>query len=258
VARQVERNRRLLDLGAVPQKDYELSVAEQRGLEENIRSHEATVASIEAQLRRFGVPDSSPGQLITTEIAAPFAGVITKAIAAPGEVVDSEDELFTVADLSRVWVQAEVYEKDLGRIQIGQNAIIQVDTYPDVRFTGKVTYISDVLDSQTRSARVRSEVPNPGVLLKVDMFARVQVPTKLNRMAIAIPLAALQQVKGRDVVFVRAGETKFEARAVRVGNTVGPAVEVISGINEGERVVTEGAFHLKSIMVGKELGEDVH
>ena len=256
VTRQTERNRRLVEIGAVPQKEYEFSVAEQRGIEESIRAQESTISGVTTQLRRFGAVNTSPGQAVSTIIEAPFSGVVTKVDAAPGQVIDSEDQLFGIADLSRVWVQAEVYEKDLGRVQVGQNAIVRVDTYPDQQFTGKVTYISDVLDPQTRTARVRCEVPNPGTRLKVDMFATVQVPTKFNRTAIAVPAAAIQQVEQSTVVFVRKADTKFEARRVQLGNTVAGAVEIVSGLSEGEQVVVDGAFHLKSIIAGKELGED--
>jgi cobalt-zinc-cadmium efflux system membrane fusion protein len=88
------------------------------------------------------------------------------------------------------------------------------------------------------------------------MFATVHVPTKFNRTAIAVPSAAIQQVEQSTVVFVRRADTKFEARRVQTGNTVAGMVEIVSGLKEGESVVTEGAFHLKSIISGKELGED--
>jgi cobalt-zinc-cadmium efflux system membrane fusion protein len=258
VERQAERSRRLVDLGAAPQKEYEFSAAEKNALDANIRAQESTISGLTTQLHRFGVTDPKPGQSVTTTITAPFSGVVTKASAAPGQVIDPEDQLFEIADLSHVWVQAEVYEKDLGRVQVGQNAVIEVETYPDERFAARVTYISDVLDPQTRTARVRCEVPNPGIRLKVDMFATVQVPTKFNRTAIAVPQAAIQQVEQSAVVFVRRTDTSFEARRVQTGNSVSGAVEVVSGLREGEPIVIEGAFHLKSIIAGQELGEDHH
>jgi cobalt-zinc-cadmium efflux system membrane fusion protein len=255
-ARQVERNRRLVEIGAVPQKEYEFSAAEHKGIEESIRAQESTIAGITTQLKRFGAGNTSPSQPVSTILAAPFSGVITKVDAAPGQVIESEDRLFAIADLSRIWVQAEVYEKDLGRVQVGQNAIVRVDTYPDQQFAGRVTYISDVLDPQTRTARVRCELPNPGIRLKLDMFATVQVPTKFNRKAIAVPAAAIQQLEESTVIFVRRAETKFEPRRVQPGKTVAGTVEILSGLKEGEEVVVDGAFHLKSIIAGKELGED--
>ena len=116
---------------------------------------------------------------------------------APGEVVEPSTELFTVADISRVWVQAEVYEKDLGRIQVGQPAIIHVDTYPGEAFAGQVTYISDALDPQTRTAKVRCEVANGSVRLKLDMFATVQLPTTFSRRAIAVPAEPFSKWRAR-------------------------------------------------------------
>jgi cobalt-zinc-cadmium efflux system membrane fusion protein len=161
-----------------------------------------------------------------------------------------------VTDLTEVWVQAEVYEKDLGRLRIGQPAVIAVDTYPEQPFKGRVTYISDLLDPQTRTAKVRCEVPNPAARLKLDMFAPVQLPTTFDRDVVAVPADAIQQVEGKDVVFVRKAATRFEVREIRAGKLVNGLREIVSGLSEGEPVVTEGSFHLKSVLVGKSVGEE--
>lgn len=255
-ARQTERSRRLADIGAGSEKEYESSKAEGDGIEANIRSQQAMIDGILQRLRRFGIPDATPVATILTALRAPFSGVVTKASASPGDVVDAGTDVFTVADLSHVWVQAEVYEKDLGRIRIGQSAFITVDTYPDHPFEGKVAYISDVLDSQTRTARVRCEVANPKMELKTDMFANIELPTKLSKQALAVPASALQQVEGKNVVFIRRAPTQFEKREVERGVTVKDLTEIVSGLKSGDPVVTQGAFHLKSILAGGELGED--
>jgi membrane fusion protein, heavy metal efflux system len=255
-SKQVDRNQKLAGIGAAPQKDYEQSLGEYRALEESIRSQEAVAAGLEARLRRFGKSDPDPSIAVVTAITAPFAGIVTKAATAPGEMVESSTELFTVANISQVWVQAEVYEKDLGRLQVGQPAIIHVDTYPDESFAGKVTYISDALDPQTRTAKVRCEIANDHVRLKLDMFATVQLPTTFSRQAIAVPIGAIQQLDAKTVVFVQKSASQFETREVTVGKTVNGQVEVAAGLHEGERVVIVGAFHLKSIVAGKELGEE--
>ena len=254
--RQADRNRKLSDIGAAPLKDYEQSRAEFQAQEESVRSQEGVIAGLTARLRRFGKSDADPALAVVTAITAPFDGIITKAVSAPGEVVEPSTELFTVADISRVWVQAEVYEKDLGRIQVGQPAIIHVDTYPDETFAGKVTYISDSLDPQTRTAKVRCEVSNDRVRLKLDMFATVQLPTTFRRQAVAVPVGAIQQLETRSVVFVQRGVAQFEAREITVGKNVNGQVEVLAGLREGEPVVMVGAFHLKSIVAGKDLGEE--
>ena len=182
--------------------------------------------------------------------------MITRAQASPGDTVDPGREVFTVADLTQVWVQAEVYEKDLGRIRVGQSAFITVDTYPDHSFEGKVSYIGDVLDPQTRTTRVRCEVSNHDLRLKTDMFANIELPTKFSKQAIAVPSAALQVVEGKNVVFIRRSQTQFEKRDVEKGVTVNQQTEIVRGLKQGEPVVTQGAFHLKSILAGGELGED--
>jgi cobalt-zinc-cadmium efflux system membrane fusion protein len=255
-ARQAERSRRLADIGAGSEKDFEASQAEKNGIEASIRSQESLLDGIRRRLRRFGVLDDVAHTTFMTSLKAPFSGVVTKAQASPGDIVDASKDIFTVADLERVWVQAEVYEKDLGRIRAGQSAFIVVDTYPGKPFEGKVTYISDVLDPQTRTARVRCEVANSKMLLKTDMFANVQLPTTLTKQALAVPESALQQVEGKDVIFVRRSDTRFEKREVEKGVTVNNQTEIVKGLKPGEAVVTQGAFHLKSILAGGELGED--
>lgn len=256
VTRQAERSRRLADIGAGAEKDYEVSQAEKDGIAANIRSQQAVIAGIVQRLHRFGVSGTNARVNFLTALKAPFAGVVTKAQASPGDVVEAGKDVFIVANLSRVWVQAEVYEKDLGRVRIGQSAFVSVDTYPNRTFEGKVAYISDVLDPQTRTARVRCEVANPETQLKTDMFANVELPTTLSKQALAVPTGALQEVEGKNVVFVRRSPTQFEKREVEKGVTVKDRTEIVSGLKPGEPVVTQGAFHLKSILAGGELGED--
>ena len=236
-ARQVERSRRLADIGAGAEKDFESSKAEKEGIEANIRSQESLIEGISQRLRRFGVSDGNPRGTFLTPLKAPFAGVITKAQASPGDTVDAGRDVFTVADLTQVWVQAEVYEKDLGRIRVGQSAFITVDTYPDHPFEGKVSYIGDVLDPQTRTARVRCDVSNHDLRLKTDMFANIELPTKFSKQAIAVPSAALQVLEGKNVVFVRRSPTQFEKREVEKGVTVKQQTEILRGLKQGEPVV---------------------
>jgi cobalt-zinc-cadmium efflux system membrane fusion protein len=254
--RQAERSRRLADVGAGAEKDYESSNAEKEGIEANIRSQQALIDGMRQRLRRLGVSDDGARSAFFTTLRAPFAGVVTKAQVSPGNIVDAGQDGFIVADLSRVWVQAEVYEKDLGRIRVGQSAFITVDTYPNQPFEGRVAYISDVLDPQTRTARVRCEVANRDLRLKTDMFANIELPTKFSKQAIAVPSSALQDVEGKNVVFIRRSATQFEKREVEKGVTVNNLTEIVRGLKPGEQVVTQGAFHLKSILAGGELGED--
>jgi membrane fusion protein, heavy metal efflux system len=256
LGRQTDRARALADIGAVPKKELEQALADQQGAQQSIKSQESLAAGMLARLRRFGIsPNDGQGPLVTA-ITSPFAGVVTKQDASPGEVVESTSALFTIADLTTVWVQAEVYEKDLGRLRLGQRAFITVDTYPNRQFTGTVAYVSDFLDPRTRTARVRCEVPNGAIQLKLEMYANVNLPTTFSRRALAVRTGAIQEVGGKAVVFVPKAATQFEMRWVSAGHTVGDLVEITGGLKEGEPVVIAGAFHLKSVLVGKDLGED--
>ncbi len=257
VARQQsERNRQLSEIGAIPRKEYELTLGEEKSIAASIQAQESVLAGLVVKLRRFGLNEDRLTSSTGTALRAPFGGVVIAADAAPGEVIAPESELFQIADLSHVWVQAEVYEKDLGRLQLGQTASITVDTYPNREFLGHVTYISDILDPQTRTAKVRCEVPNTDGKLKLDMFATVQLPTTFRVEALVVPVEAIQQLEGKNVVFVRTGETAFQRKAVEIGRTIKGVTEILAGLEGGEAVVTKGAFHLKSIVLGTEIGEE--
>ncbi len=248
--RQAERARNLIDIGAVAVKEYEAAEADARALEEAVRAQQSTLAGIETRLRRFGAPTDSDASL--TAIRAPFAGVVIRTEAAPGDVVDSSSILFSIADLSRVYVEAQVYEKDIGKIRINQPALITVETYPGEVFRGRVVAIKDILNPQTRTAAVRCELANPAGKLKLEMFANVAIPTADTHLALTLPSDAVQTISRRQVVFVKKADLHFEAREVQVLGD-GPRIEITAGLKEGELVVVRGAFQLKSAFLAKEL-----
>jgi cobalt-zinc-cadmium efflux system membrane fusion protein len=248
--RQAERSRSLVSIGAVPAKDAEAAEADARGLEESVRAQQSLIAGIETRVRRFGV--SSSQESAAAAIRAPFAGVVTKVDAAPGDVVDSSSTLLSLADLTRVYVEGQVYERDLGRIRIGQPARISVEAYPGQFFQGRVASIGDVLNPATRTAGVRCEVDNTSGRLKLEMFATLSIPTNEAHSALSVPADSVQTINRRQVVFVRAGELHFEAREVQVIGD-GPDVEVVAGLKDGEPIVTKGAFQLKSAFLARQL-----
>jgi cobalt-zinc-cadmium efflux system membrane fusion protein len=254
-ARQVERSQHLVEIGATSRKDYELSQAEYNAMREAIAAQEHVLAGLDAKLRRFGLSGSSPQTTSITTIRSPFAGVVIRVQAAPGDVVDPDTTLFAVANLTEVWVQAEVYAKDLGRVHIGQPAKISVDTYPGEIFSGTVSHVSDTLDPGTRTAQVRCVVPNRDRRLKLDMLVEVDVPTTISRTVLAVPAAAIQEIDGKPVVFVRLADHKFQVREVKLGLSTGGLTEILGGLSEREPLVVQGAYHLKSVRVNEELGE---
>ena len=253
--RQAERTRRLVEIGAVPQREHEASMGEQQQIEASIRAQESKISGMEARLRRFGTAGSAADQSSMASIRSPLGGVVIRVTAAPGDVVDPSSELFAVADISRVYVQAQVFEKDLGRVREGETATVVVDAYPDERFTGRVAVVGGTIDPRTRTIPVRLEVANPKALLKLDMFARVELATNVQKPALAVPSEAVQTLEGRHVVFVKSGDAEFSVRPVETGRATGGLVEIRRGLKAGEPVVTRGAFKVKSAMLAGELGD---
>ena len=264
----VERAEALIKLEAVAQQTLEFRRAEFKNAQAAVTSQRARVAKIEEQIHRFGLSDADLAGLTPEEgrsghrtashtvVRAPFAGVVTKFDIAAGELVEPDRELMTVTDISSVWVLADVYEKDIAKVRVNSSVDIRVDTYPDRVFVGRVTYVSDIIDPQTRTAKVRCVVENPDGALKLDMFAKVSVPTNDNREALTVPAAAIQQIDGQSVVFVRQTASRFERRNVEVGNTAGDVVEIRSGIRVGEVIAGAGSFYLKTALLRERIGEE--
>ena len=183
-------------------------------------------------------------------IIAPFSGRIIGRDVTKGEVVETSRHLFTVADLAKVWVVANVPEQDLSFIH---NAVRQSTTaevlltaYPNEPLTGAVTYVGDVLRPDTRTLALRVEVPNPDGRLKPEMFATVRIWSLAVPDALTIPSAAVQRDRGKTVVFVQLNEGEFSRRIVELGESSGQQVKIIDGLQEGERVVVAGSFVVKS------------
>ena len=253
--RSVERADNLVEIGGIAKGERDRRAAEHQRAIAEMNSARAAVTNLEQKLARLGMSRKELDQIrgggdvdaaARSAVTAPFGGIVTEVHAAPGEVITPERELFVIADLTRVWVQGDVYQKDIAKIQVGQNATVTIDAYPGEEFTGKVTYVSNVLDADTRTAKVRCEFPNRDGRLKVQMFATVALPVSMPRETLVIPSRAVQDIDGVPTVFVRMGEEKFETRPVRVGAAIGDSVEVFEGLKPGERVVTDGALMLKS------------
>jgi len=264
----LDRAEALIKVEGISRQELEVRRAEYRQAEAAVESQRADIARVEEQLHRFGLSDpdiralggSDHGPHRTAShntLPAPLGGVVTKYDVSQGEVVEREKELFTIVDTSTVWVLADIYEKDLGQVAVGQTARIRVSAYPDEVFHGKITYISDVLDPSSRTAKLRSVVSNPEGRLKLEMFATVEIPLPGKRRALAVPAGALQSVADQTVVFVQRDATHFEKRIVEVGARTGDWVEIREGLKPGERVATEGGFYLKSTLLREQIsGEE--
>jgi len=189
-------------------------------------------------------------------IVAPFAGRIIGRKLTRGEVVETTENLFVIADLSEVWVQANIPEKDIPFVHSihasgGTQVEVRVNAYPKEVFKGTITYVGDVLDPVTRTMQLRIELPNHDGRLKPEMFATIRLFSEAQPDRLAVPEAALQRDQGKTFVFVQRGATEYELREVHVGESNGTVTAILGGLNEGEQVVTHGAFVLKSELLKK-------
>jgi HlyD family secretion protein/cupredoxin-like protein len=173
---------------------------------------------------------------------------VTERGANVGLNVDPATRLFTVVDLSTVWVVADVYEKDLSRVHVGTEAAITTSAYPDLTRRGRVSYIDPQMRSETRTAKVRVEVPNPRGELRLGMYADVVVTGAPGASTPRVPRSAVQNVGERTFIYLANPKEpgKFTEREVRLGQVSGGDVEVISGVQPGDVVVTVGSFFIRA------------
>lgn len=258
----LERADRLVEIGGIAQAEHQRRKAEHAAALAGVKSSEAQLANLRQALSRFGVNEGAlkDGDLdantgARSTLRAPFAGTVLDVQAVSGETVSPERELATVADLSTVWILGDVYERDLATISEGREARVVTDAYPDEPLSCRVTYVSDVLDAQSRTAKVRCEAKNPNGRLRLQMFARMEIAAGASRDVLAIPRSAIQQIDGETSVFIRTGDESFERRAVRLGTMTEEWAEVTSGVTAGDRVVTTGAVMLKSRLKVSEFAE---
>ncbi len=181
----------------------------------------------------------------TLTLYSPFTGHVLEKMVNKGQFVDAGMALFKIADLSVVWLIADIYEYELPAIRLGQAATIRMAYFPGESFTGKAIYIYPTLDPQTRTARVRYEFANPQGKLKPEMFTTVEILVRLGER-LAVPEGAVIDTGVRQVVIVDRGAGTFEPREVRLGVQAGEVFEVLVGLAAGERVVTSANFLIDS------------
>jgi RND family efflux transporter MFP subunit len=204
------------------------------------------------RLKQWGVPQREIARLETTgqvqqelTVESPVSGYITERNALPNLTVQPETRLYTVADLSTVWVMAEVFQNDLGRIKSGDRATLTVDAYPGRVFEGRVNFLYPQVDMTTRTVRARLAFPNPGLKLTPGMFVNVTLEMPQGKQLV-IPARGLLQSGTRQVVFVNRGDGYLEPRDVEVGARTGDDFIVVKGLKEGEEIVTSANFLIDS------------
>jgi membrane fusion protein, heavy metal efflux system len=246
--RELDRTTKLVGIGAASQQELERLHAEHA-------AKLASVQSLRSRLVLLGMSASAidammPGREVesTTSVPSPLAGVVTERGANVGMNVDTATKLFAVVDLSTVWVVGALYEKNFSGIRVGSAATVTTSAYPDLKVAGRVSYIDPQVAPDTRTARVRVEVANPRQQLRLGMYADIDIKTTTGGQAVMIPRSAVQTVGDRLVVYVAdpTERAKFVEREVRLGETSGDRVEVVSGVTPGELIVSKGSFFLRA------------
>jgi len=251
-----DRMKRLLELKAA-------SVEQTEHAESQLRDAEAAVKNAQIELERtrvhlvgfLDVP-AEDDEEDAVPIKTRNAGTVIKRETSVGSVVKAADGVYVVSDLTSVWMIAALPEDQLGKVRVGMNAQVKVQAYPDEVFAGKIVRLGDQLDVETRTVPVRITLGNQGQKLRPEMYAVAEIGAGGVTNAIVMPQAALQDFNGQAVVFVDLGDGKYVVRPVRTGRVQGASVEVLEGLVAGDRVVSRGAFVLKSQMFKSSLAEE--
>jgi cobalt-zinc-cadmium efflux system membrane fusion protein len=243
------RAERLYADKAISLQDLQRAQANRVAADESLDMGRTELRRAEEELEHLGItngedPTGESGEQIP--VRTPFAGVVLERLITQGTAVTPGMPLFVVSDLSTVWVLADIDESHLSGAQVGRPVNVRVPAYPNESFAGKVTYIGEMVNPKTRRVTVRCEVPNPDGRLKPEMYTTVEIGEGEPRAVVVIPSAAVQTVDSQPAVFVSEADNTFRVRPVDVGSERDGQVEVRRGIQPGERVVTAGAFILKS------------
>lgn len=246
--RELQRTEKLVEIGAASRQELERLHAE----------HTAKLTAVESaksRLELLGLSSSAiaslgPGKDVgaATTVSAPITGIVTERAANSGLNVETSARLFTVVDLSTVWVVADLYEKDFSRVRVGTAASVTTKAFPDAVLEGRVSYIDPQVSPEARTAKVRIEVANPRQELRLGMFADVSIEAGGQVSTTQIPRAAVQHVGDRTVVYVADPKQpgRFVEREVRLGAGTGNVVVVVSGVQAGDRIVTDGSFSVRA------------
>ncbi|MDC8447599.1 MAG: efflux RND transporter periplasmic adaptor subunit [Nitrospira sp.] len=237
------------------QDEYLLAIKTQAQLAESPlddakANADALVASARERLRLWDVTDAQIAALErrgkaepVLTIYAPSSGIVMKREALPGKYVEPGTTLYEIADLSMVWISADIYESEMAVTKVGQPASITFATYPEETFRGTIAYVYPTLNTEARTVRVRLELPNPELKLKPGMYGNVILQTNVVR-TLVVPKEAVLNTGLRQLVFMDRGQGRYEPTLVKLGRRSQDAVEVMEGLKEGDRIVTSGTFLL--------------
>ncbi len=247
--KQYRRALEVAEINPVSRSEFEQAAVK-------LRTAETELATAKQRLLLLGLSEKRVNALrsasqISSElaVAAPVSGTVTSRAVNQGEVVEANRELMKVTNLSKVWVIAEVYEKDLAQIRAGTGASVTSDAFPGRLFRGQVTYIDPNIKQETRTAQIRVELENPGQMFKIGMYVNVAFGSMgtSEKTVPVVPSAAVQNINGRQIVFAATDKPNvFVLKPVRLGTETKESFIVLEGLNVGDKIVTEGSFMLRA------------
>jgi len=228
------------------------------------RTARSILRSARTKLRILGAPEEEIRAIERTHeirptyvLRTPIGGSIVETNAVRGNAIKAGDDLFKIANLSRVWVNVDVYEKDIARVSLGDQVEVRLSPYPGAVFNGRLSLVSEVVDEKKRTVRARAEIDNRDGRLRPGMFAQVSILGEPAGFAsTVIPDTAVQNIHGEPVAFVARDRGTFELRHIRLGEEREGLVSVTEGLREGERVVVQGSFILKAEFLKGTLEEE--
>ena len=240
------------------QEEYITSLDYRRRLETSasegvaLGAHDLLSASLQ-RLRYWDVSDAQIEALSTTRrvkrtmtVHSPQEGIVVHKAVLDGQHIGQGQHLYRIAELSRVWIYADIYEYELPWVKEGQRAEVRLSYLPGKTFTGTVTYIYPFLDPKTRTVQVRMSFPNPRLELKPEMYANVTIESPVSQDAIVVPTVAVIHSGERNVAVVSLGEGRFQPREIELGVEANGSYQVLSGLRAGERIVTSAQFLIDS------------
>jgi cobalt-zinc-cadmium efflux system membrane fusion protein len=248
-------------------KLLEENVGAQKNLLETLNEYEKARAEYNAQKSKINAIGLSVSEVIagkdvlsddsvsgTLPVKSPISGIVVERSVVIGQSVDATTNAFKIVNLNSVWIDGQVYEKDVSKLNSKTVADFFTSSYPQEKFTGKVTYIGQIIDEQTRTITVRAEFNNAAGKLKPQMFGELRIPDDFNSTALFVPAEAIIKIDNADFVFIQKEETVFEKKAVTVGASQDEVIEVVQGLANNDKIVVKGAFYLKSELLKASLG----
>jgi len=248
-------------------KLYDEKIGSQKVVAETQEEYQKALAEFKAEdnkIHSVGLTDdevtngksSDEHTSSTLPIKSPISGVVVERNVVIGQLVDPTINAFKVINNGSLWVDGQIYEKDLNKINHKTNAVFTTTTYQGEEFTGKVIYIGQTVDESSRTIMIRGEFSNKGNKLKPQMFGELRLPIGENAMAIIVPDEAVFKDGDQPYVFVKTGENTFEQRAVKTGISLNNRIEIKEGLKIGEIIASKGVFYLKSELKKSELEGD--